>query len=272
MSVFLKLNEIENSGQSAVLCIVTNTRGSTPRHSGSKMIVFPDGNIYGTVGGGEIEALCIKEAIKLLNEGSTKNLNYKLVNPELGDPGICGGEVDIYLEVIGKKDTLMIIGAGHVGQKLAFLSKWLGYSIILVDDREELINNTAVLEDVATYSSLEECLKQLPMRKFDPLFVVLTTRSLEIDVQLLPELMGLNPKYIGVIGSKKRWLKTTEVLSKSGILESYIQKIHSPIGIDLKSETPEEIALSIMAEIMIVKNNASGKNLKYHRRKTVNVE
>lgn len=272
MSLYSKLNGIEISGKKAVLCVVTNTRGSTPRHSGSKMIVYPDGKIDGTVGGGEIEALCIKEAIELLKDGTTKSLNYKLVNPELGDPGICGGEVDIYLEVIGKKQTLLIVGAGHVGQKLAFLGNWLGFVTDIIEEREEMKENYSEEEQSTFFSSIEEYLNKKPDVDSKLLYVVLTTRSLEIDVKLLPIILKLNPNYIGVIGSKKRWLKTSELLQNSGIVENEIQKIYSPIGLDLKSETPEEIALSIMSEIMIVKNNATGKNMKYYRRKKIDVE
>jgi xanthine dehydrogenase accessory factor len=101
---------------------------------------------------------------------------------------------------------------------------------------------------------------------------VLTTRSLEIDVKYLPEIIKLAPRYIGVIGSKKRWIKTSELLLNNGIVESEIEKIFSPIGLDLKSETPEEIALSIMAEILKVKNDTSGENLRYFRRKRIDVE
>lgn len=272
MSLYSKLSQIESTGKNAVLCIVTNTRGSTPRHSGSKMIVYPDGTIEGTVGGGEIEALCIEESLNLLNDGTTKKLNYKLVNPELGDPGICGGEVDIYLEVIGKKQTLVIVGAGHVGQKLAFLSNWLGFTTDFIEDREELGTNDFSVKGISFYSTIEEYLSSKPSINSKNLFVVLTTRSLEIDVKILPKILEVNPAYIGVIGSKKRWLKTSELLLNSGIVETEIQKIYSPIGLDLKSETPEEIALSIMSEIMLVKNNATGKNLKYYRRKKIDVE
>lgn len=267
MNIFSKLKEIEESGQVAVLCVVTKTRGSTPRHSGSKMIVYPDGSIFGTVGGGEIESLCIIEAQELIQNGMTKNLNYQLVNPDQGDPGICGGEVDIYLEVIGKKPTILIIGAGHVGQKLTFLAQWLGFTVNIVDDREEIINKIFELGKIANFPSLELFFEKRTTLDFQNLFVVLTTRSLDIDVQYLPELLRVNPVYIGVIGSKKRWLKTTELLINSGIVEEEIEKIYSPIGLDLRSETPEEIALSIMAEILSIKNNATGKNLRYFRRK-----
>jgi xanthine dehydrogenase accessory factor len=267
MKIYSKIHEIEAKGDTAVLCVVTKTRGSTPRHAGSKMIVFPGGNILGTVGGGEIEALCILESKKLLESGSTNNLNYKLVNPEEGDPGICGGEVEVYLEVIGKRNKLLIIGAGHVGQKLAFLANWLSFEVIIIDDREELLSPEFIPQAANRYKSLELFFDNNKIISANDFYVVLTTRNLEIDVDYLPAILKTNPKYVGVIGSKKRWIKTTELLTNNGILESDIEKIFSPIGLDLKSETPEEIALSIMAEIMLVKNNASGENLRYSRRK-----
>lgn len=267
MDIFSKLKEIESKGEIAVFCIVTNTRGSTPRHAGSKMIVYPDGSISGTVGGGEVESLCISEALELLKNGFSKNLNYKLVNPDLGDPGICGGEIDIYLEVIGKKPKVIIIGAGHVGKQLSFLANWLGFEVIIIDDRKELLSEENIPEIIHRFSSIEDFLDIHPNIDSRNLHFVLTTRSLEIDVNTIPTLLDLEPAYLGVIGSKKRWIKTTELLLNNGILESDIEKIFSPIGLDLKSETPEEIALSIMAEILKVKNKSTGENLKYYRRK-----
>lgn len=272
MNIFAELNEIESKSLTAVFCIVTNTRGSTPRHAGSKMIVYPDGHIIGTVGGGELESLCISEAIQLMQNGNNTTLHYKLVNPELGDPGICGGEVEVYLEVIGKKPKIMIIGAGHVGKQLSFLANWLGFEVIVIDDREELISETNFPHATHRFATLEKFLEKFSAIESTSTFVVMTTRSLEIDVKNIPEILKFNPRYLGVIGSKKRWLKTTELLINDGIVESEIEKIFSPIGLDLKSETPEEISLAIMAEILKVKNDASGENLKYYRRKRIDVE
>ncbi|MBE0685348.1 MAG: XdhC family protein [Anaerolineaceae bacterium] len=256
----------------AVLCIVTKTQGSTPRHAGSKMIVYPDGRIEGTVGGGELESICITESIKLIENGLTKTLHYKLVNPDQGDPGICGGEVDVYLEVIGKKEKILIIGAGHVGKQLSFLANWLGFEVTVIDDRDELISEINLPNASNRFTNLESFFDMYSDYKVFNIFVVMATRSLEIDVNYLPKILKLGPRYIGVIGSKKRWIKTTELLLNDGIVEAEIEKIFSPVGLDLKSETPEEIALSIMAEILKVKNNASGENLKYFRRKRIDVE
>jgi xanthine dehydrogenase accessory factor len=272
MNIFSEINKIESKNMTAVLCIVTKTHGSTPRHAGAKMIVYPDGQIVGTVGGGEIESLCITEAIHLINGGQTKTLHYKLVNPEHGDPGVCGGEVDVYLEVIGNTQKMLIVGAGHVGKQLSFLANWLGFEVIVIDDRKELISEINLPSVNYRFVNLEKFFESYSDLETINLFVVMTTRSLEIDVKYLPEIIKLAPRYIGVIGSKKRWIKTSEILLNNGIVESEITKIFSPIGLDLKSETPEEIALSIMAEILKVKNNASGENLRYFRRKSIDVE
>ncbi|PKO07571.1 MAG: xanthine dehydrogenase [Chloroflexi bacterium HGW-Chloroflexi-3] len=272
MNIFSEINKIESDGMTAVLCIVTKTQGSTPRHAGSKMIVYSDGRTVGTVGGGEIESLCITEAIHLIKNGHTQTLHYKLVNPEQGDPGVCGGEVDVYLEVVGKKQKILIIGAGHVGKQLSFLANWLGFDVFVIDDREELLSEKNLPDVSERFTNLEKLLETYSDFKAFNLFVVMTTRSLEIDVKYLPEILKLDPRYIGVIGSKKRWIRTTELLLNDGILESEIEKIFSPIGLDLKSETPEEIALSIMAEILKVKNDASGENLRYFWRKKIDVE
>lgn len=272
MNIFSEINEIEIKGNTAVLCIVTKTQGSTPRHSGSKMIVYSDGRIIGSVGGGELESLCVTEALHLIKNGHTKTLHYKLVNPEQGDPGVCGGEVDVYLEVIGKKPKILIFGAGHVGKQLSFLANWLGFDVILIDDRKELISELNLPDTYLSFATLEEFLDTYSDFDAFNLFVVMTTRSLEIDVKYLPKILQLDPRYIGVIGSRKRWIKTTELLLNNGIVETEIEKIFSPIGLNLQSETPEEIALSIMAEILKVKNNASGENLRYFRRKRIDVE
>ncbi len=268
MNIFSELDEIESKSLTAVLCIVTSTRGSTPRHAGSKMIVYPDGRIVGTVGGGEIESLCISEAIKLIEKGITTTLQYKLVNPDLGDPGICGGEVDIYLEVIGKKPKILIFGAGHVGKQLSFLANWLGFEVFVIDDREELLSESNFPNAAHCFVTLEKLLENYSIVESNDTFVVMTTRSLEIDVKNIPCILKFNPLYLGVIGSKKRWIKTTELLLKDGIVEHEIEKIYSPIGLDLRCETPEEISLSIMAEILKVKNNAIGESLKFYRRKS----
>ncbi len=140
MNIYNQLSQTINNDRQVVLCLVTKTTGSTPRHAGSKMLVLPDGSFTGTIGGGEIEARVIQEAKNLFDERGTKLLSYDLVSTVNGDPGICGGSVEVYLELIGAPIRIVIIGAGHVGQAVSSLAQWMDLPTILVDDREEIIN------------------------------------------------------------------------------------------------------------------------------------
>lgn len=264
-SIYEKISEIEKKGIKAVLCIVINSRGSTPRNAGSKMLVFEDGSIFGTVGGGEVEANCIKEASDIFNTSENKILKYQLVDPDKGDPGICGGEVEIFLELIGNSSTIVIIGAGHVGKSIGFLARWAGFNVILADDRRELLEDETFSNLRSFhYSSIKDFSSSNIVTQDS--FVVLATRNMSIDISLLPFLINNDPKYIGVIGSERRWVSTKKKLEDSGINKQELEKIYSPIGIDLKGETPEEIAISILAEILMIKNKATGKNLRDLRR------
>src|SRR5512139_1089386 len=136
-TVFDALSDARKSGQSCVLAIVIRAQGSVPRHAGSKALIFPDGRLVGTIGGGEMESRVIAEAGKVLQSGEPSILHYELADPQSGDPGVCGGQVDIYMEPIVPEPTVLVIGCGHVGQALVELAHWLGFHVIASDDREE---------------------------------------------------------------------------------------------------------------------------------------
>lgn len=261
MSIYQSVVELEKSGRAGVLCTIIDSRGSTPRHEGSKMLVYEDGSFTGTVGGGEIESRVIGEALEAMKEGKTRVLHYKMVDPNAGDPGICGGQVEVYLEPILPKPTLLIVGAGHVGKALAHLAKWLGYRVVMSDDRPEFCNSEFNPDaDEFIIAPMAEIAKHLEITPSTA--IVLTTRGSNVDVEGLPGLLQSPAGYLGVIGSRRRWMTTTKGLIEKGISQEILEKVHSPIGLELKAETPEEIAVSIMAEIMAEKNRASAKNMK----------
>ena len=134
----------KNNSQPTALATIVETNGSIPRHAGSKMLVYADGTIVGTVGGGAMESLVIQKALESMQSGKTSMQTYTLNNIEDGDPGICGGSATIFIEPIAIPTTLLIIGAGHVGKALAEIAKWTGFRVMLSDDREELCNETVV--------------------------------------------------------------------------------------------------------------------------------
>lgn len=250
----------QRRGQSVVLATVTRARGSVPRHAGSKMLVYEDGHTSGTVGGGEMEARVIAEAQQALQEARPRIVPYSLVDPTRGDPGVCGGEMEIYLEPYLPPATVFVIGAGHVGRAVAGLAHWLGYRVVVNDDRAELANEDATPgADLYLPGGIEEALAQQPLHRNT--YVVLTTRNVMVDRGILPHLVDSPAPYMGIIGSKKRWEHTKKLLREDGFSEAQLAQFHSPIGLELNAETPEEIAVSIMAEIIMLSRGGTGERM-----------
>lgn len=255
-SIYQALHELESNFKTATLCTVVKTSGSTPRHSTSKMIVYPDGSIIGSVGGGGLENQVISEALICQKSGLARLLEYKMTDPERGDVGICGGQVMIYIEPIQPAPLVVVIGGGHVGKAVAHLAKWLGYRIAISDDRP-LFCTPEANPDADFFIPVE--MKDIPanLEIDEHTYLILTTRGVSVDKDGLPSLIMTRAGYIGVIGSRKRWAETVKHLKSMGISSQEISKIHAPIGLEIHAETPEEIAVSIMAEIVTINRNLS---------------
>jgi len=260
-TIYQSLVELEKNHGSAALCTVTKSEGSTPRHVGSKMLVYPDGHFIGTVGGGDLEHRVIDEAWMALTDGQPRLLHYNMVDPSRGDPGLCGGQVEVFVEPILPDPLVVIIGTGHVGKAIVHLAKWLGFRVAVSDDRVELCNPESTPEADAYYPV---SMRELPNHiKIDRrTFLILTTRGSNVDVDGLAPLLNSPAAYIGVIGSKRRWSSTVKGLKEQGVSEENLAKVHSPIGLELQAETPEEIAVSIMAEVLMVRDKGTGKQMK----------
>jgi len=256
MSIYRALVKLEQENGTGALCTIIKSQGSTPRHVGSKMLVYPDGSILGTVGGGEMENRVIAEAIHSMSDGNSRTLVYEMVDPEKGDPGICGGRLEVFIEPLQTKPTLVIIGAGHVGKAVAHLAQWLDYRVVVSDDRLEMCTPQAFPEaDQYLPGPMAETPQYLDFSS--PTYFVLTTRGVEIDVPGLPSLLNSPAEYVGIIGSQKRWAASREQLLEQGIPEEKLNRVHSPIGLDINAETPEEIAVSVMAEIIKLRGEGS---------------
>ncbi len=259
--ILTELMAAQAAGEAVVLATIVRAQGSVPRHAGAKMLVYEDGRISGTIGGGELEARVKTKAKEALGDGRSHTLAYSLVEPQKGDPGLCGGTVEVYLEPYRPPATLFVVGCGHVGQAVADLGHWLGFRVAVTDDRPEL----AALEqipnaDVYLPGSIEDALAAHPITSNT--FVTLLTRSVELDRQILPLLTKTPAPYIGVMGSRRRWIATQKLLREDGLKEKELQRIHSPIGLELNAETPKEIALSILAEIVMLYRGGTGERMK----------
>ncbi len=260
MTIYDSLAGLSANGASAALCVIVRTQGSTPRRVGSKMLVFSDGRTEGTIGGGEMESKVIAEALEALAEGKPRLLEYSMVDPGRGDPGVCGGTLEIYVEPVNPEPTLVVVGAGHVGKAVAHLAKWLGFRVAVCDDRPEFCTPENVPDADAYYPvPLEELPQQ--MKITSSTYLVLTTRGVPLDVAGLPAIMEHPAGYVGVIGSRRRWETTRKQLLEAGLPEEKLSRIASPMGLELNAETPEEIALSIMAEIVMLRGGGDGERM-----------
>ena len=260
-SVLRALAELEAAGGAAALCTVVHERGSVPRHAGSKMLVYPDGHVLDTVGGGEMESRVVQAALAALADGQPRTVSYQLVDPASGDPGVCGGEVEIFVDPIQPPPTLLIIGAGHVGKALTQLGHWLGFRVALADDRPEYCR-----PEWAPGADEYLCLpaRELPAHFTftSQTYIVMPTRGAAFDVEALPHLLDVPQAYLGVIGSRRRWATAERKLRQAGVPAEKLARVHAPMGLELQAETPEEIAVSIAAEIIMLRRRGTGQPMR----------
>lgn len=266
MGIYRRLAEIEREGIKAALATVTRAQGSVPRHAGTKIIIYADGSFEGTIGGGKLEDEVIKAAQAAIQSGKPELLNYKFQDPEQGDVGVCGGEMEVFVEPLQSTRTLIVVGAGHVGGAVAHLGHWLGFHVVVSDDREGF----AVPEQIPSADEYFTCdMGELPRKlSIGPqTYIVLATRGVTIDAEGLPALLASQAAYIGVIGSRRRWETTSSELHAKGVASGQLERVHSPTGLELNAETPEEIAVSILAEIIMQMRGGSGQTMAHQTRK-----
>ena len=242
-----KCSELERSGKDFALVTTTQVGGSTPREIGSKMIVLPDGAFFGTIGGGNLESQIIKAAQKCLNENKSSSLSFSL-GAKTGQ--CCGGVVEIFIDVIQCRPKVFIFGAGHVGQNLANTLVGTPFKVHLNDTREEWIQHESlspdvikISEDPLQFSNSNEWLSGSSL-------ALIMTHSHQLDFDLLSQLVDKNLLYLGLIGSQTKWLRFKKRLEENEYEKSDIQKVKCPIGIPLGGKAPQEIAISVSAELL----------------------
>ncbi|UCD73493.1 MAG: XdhC family protein [Candidatus Bathyarchaeota archaeon] len=262
-----KANELIARGERFVLVTVVRTEGSVPREVGAKMMVRQDGSILGTIGGGRIEALVIAKAKQVLKEGKTITVTYSLGEEEgVETHMMCGGEMELLLDLIQSRPTLLIVGGGHIALPLSKLGVMLGFRIVVIDDRKEYANKERFPEaDTIVCRQFDEAFNEVGITSST--YLVIVTRGHIHDELALKRTIASEAAYIGMIGSRRKVGTIFKNLRESGIPEKAIRRVHAPIGLDIGGETPEEIAVSIMAEIVKIRKGGTGKSLWLRREK-----
>ena len=252
---------VERGIETAVVTVL-EVKGSSPGKEGSMMAVFSDGSILGTVGGGALEYEFIKEALKAIKENKSCEKSFELT--EKGSLHMkCGGFVRAYIKVFAKREKLLIMGGGHLGAELYTLGKFLNKYVVIFDDREEFANRERFPEvDEIILGKMKETVKNYSIDENS--YIIIVTRGHENDKECLKAILDKKvfPKYIGMVGSRGKVLSTYKELLDEGYLKEELKKIYSPIGLDISSSEPKEIALGIMAEITAVKNQKTGEHMR----------
>ncbi len=251
---YQKVLSLLDAGHSIAVATLVETKGSTPQVQGGKMIITGDGEIFFSIGGGALEASVIAEAKVCLAEGRRALKTYAL--HDVGDDALgmaCGGKATVFIEPLRAPDRLLVFGAGHVGRALCRLAETLGFGIDVVDDRPDMLDPTHFPDGTRFHLTDRRFRDNLPPFGTDA-HVVLVTRCHETDEAALESVIALPAAYMGMIGSRRKVRVVFENLEKAGIPREAMARVRAPIGIPIGSHMPEEVALSIMAEIVAVRN------------------
>ncbi|HBZ00956.1 MAG TPA: hypothetical protein DEO84_06505 [candidate division Zixibacteria bacterium] len=252
MEIFREIAEHLDSGRPFVLATLIKTAGSVPRDVGAKMIVFPDGTISGTIGGGNFEKMVIDDSLALFGSESSFILkNYLLEESGPDATGMfCGGKAEVFLERFSRPDTLYIFGGGHIGRDLAKIALGLSFRIVVTDDRAEILAQyQKPVETILTDAEFNLNFPEVDKNSY----VVIVTHGHRCDREVLAMVINRDCAYIGMIGSRTKISKTFAILEESGVEKAKLEKVHSPIGLDIGAEGPYEIAVAIAAEIIAAK-------------------
>jgi len=268
--VLAKSLEGLRKGERVALCTLVGKVGSTPRDVGAKMAVFEDGGTCGTVGGGRFERLVIDKAVETLKVGRSVRVDFSFGGgkevPESIDTGlICGGAATVFVDVLDPSPRLVIVGGGHIGLPLARLAETLGFKICVVDDSEDMANRERfpMAEELIVDKRFDHALEGARLTASD--LVAIIHGDVDRDFQALVTASKSDARYIGLLGSRRKISEFMKRLRREGVKPQLLRgRLFAPIGLDIGAETPGEIALSIMAEV--VQNLRTGKHTRKTRR------
>ena len=258
--VFAALGDALKNGEEVALVTIVGANGSTPQRVGAKMLVYADGRIVGTIGGGCYENEALWKAREALKTRKPVIVKYELADDFAAESGlICGGQMEVFIEPIEPSPTVYIFGAGHVGQFVARVAHDAGFRVNVVDDREKFANRArfpdagdVVVDDIPTWLANNT----LPASAY----AVVVTRGHRHDLDALRALAPRELRYLGLIGSRAKVKRIYDVLAEDdGVPIEQLEKVHAPIGLDIGAVTPQEIAVAIVAELIAVRRGKDRK-------------
>lgn len=247
----------EESGEPAALVTVVATEGSTPQKAGAKMLVYPDGRIVGTIGGGCVEAEMTWRARQVIETRKPQMASYDLTADQAGEDGlVCGGRMQVFIEPVEGTPTLCLFGAGHVAQPLARMAKAVGFRVEVADDRVKFANRARFPEaDLVLVEEMPEAARRMTLGRNT--YAVVVTRGHKGDTQALEAVVGKGLRFVGLLGSRPKLVHLVVGLEEKGVPAEDLAEVRCPLGIEIGATSPEEIAVSILAELIAVRRGVA---------------
>jgi xanthine dehydrogenase accessory factor len=258
--VFEALTQALERGEDAALVTIVSANGSTPQRVGAKMLVYADGRVVGTIGGGCYENEALWKARETLETRKAVTVHYELADDFAEESGlICGGQMDVFIEPIEPSPAVYVFGAGHVGQFVGRVAHDAGFQVHVVDDREKFANRERFPD--AAEIVVDDIPAWLARTRMPPsAYAVIVTRGHRHDLDALRALSAQNLRYLGLIGSRAKVKRIYDVLVEDGSVPiERLEQIHAPIGLDIGAVTPQEIAVAIVAELIAVRRGKAQK-------------
>jgi xanthine dehydrogenase accessory factor len=243
----------EQAGEPAALVTVVSTRGSTPQKAGARMLVHADGRIVGTIGGGCLEAEMTRRARQAIQDRRVQLASYDLTPDEAGEDGlVCGGTMQVFIEPVEGTPVLCLFGAGHVAQPLARMASACGFRVEVADDRAKFANAERFPEaDLLVVDDFSAAAERMTLGPNS--FAVVVTRGHKGDAEALEALLRHDLRFVGLLGSRAKTVHIFAALSEKGVSLDRLSAVHAPLGLQIGAQTPDEIAVSILAEMVAVR-------------------
>ena len=258
MDVFDELTRLRNLGQKCALATIVQVRGSIPSYESAKLLVREDGSMVGTIGGGCVEAEVWNAAREVIANEKPRHMSFNLGQDAAYDNGlICGGQLDVFVECITPQPAAMIFGGGHISKSLSKVLEIAGFRVSVIDNREAFANRERFPDVAEVYSDeYEDAFPKLPIN--ESTYLAIVTRGHRDDMRVLRLALNTPARYIAMIGSKRKVISVMKELEKEDIPRTAFDRIFAPMGLEIGAVSPEEIAVSVAAEMIAVRRNPEG--------------
>jgi len=258
MDVFDELVRLRGLGQKCALATIVEVNGSIPSFQTAKLLVREDGSLVGTIGGGCVEAEVWNAAREVMQTGKARTMSFTLGQDAAYDNGlICGGQLEVFVECITPQPAALVFGGGHISKSLAKVLDLAGFSVSVIDNREAYANAERFPEAAAVYAEeYEEVFPKLAVN--EQTYIAIVTRGHRDDMRVLRWAIGTQAKYIAMIGSKRKTIGVVKELEKEGIPRTAFDRVYAPMGLEIGAVSPEEIAISVGAEMIAMRRDPEG--------------